>query len=220
MLTPHKMSPAKRILASDIQDPKQFWARVRKGPGCWTWLPHPTRKTPRREGPISYAAFCVPGQPNRPAHRVAYALTHGECPAKLLVRHRCDNKECVRPDHLELGTHWDNTQDAVRRGFLLKVFPVAGREVTPSRRATIQRRLSVHQKKPPYTLRKFQRLFGMRNSMWFARNNGLYGFSAPETISAIAADSAVSRERVRQVVVSISKRLGMGDTTFWTNKRL
>lgn len=53
------------------------------------------------------------------AHRVAY------CEAKsialdsidgLVVRHRCDNPECVNPDHLETGTHHDNAMDTLKRG--------------------------------------------------------------------------------------------------------
>lgn len=36
----------------------------------------------------------------------------------LVVRHKCDNRRCINPDHLEIGTHKDNTQDARKRGRL------------------------------------------------------------------------------------------------------
>ena len=33
----------------------------------------------------------------------------------MVVRHTCDNKLCINPDHLVLGTHNDNVQDRVNR---------------------------------------------------------------------------------------------------------
>lgn len=51
------------------------------------------------------------------AHREAWKRTHGSLPAEgLVIRHRCDETSCVRPDHLEVGTPADNTRDLLRRG--------------------------------------------------------------------------------------------------------
>ena len=42
-------------------------------------------------------------------HRVAYWQAHGEYPE--LIRHKCNNKSCMNPSHLEKGTHADNSRD-------------------------------------------------------------------------------------------------------------
>lgn len=90
--------------------PKQierFWSHVEKTPdGCWTWLG-------ARCG--DYGRVNI-NRKSLAAHRVAWIITNGPIPIELIVRHKCDNGSCVRPDHLELGTYKENSRDMVLRG--------------------------------------------------------------------------------------------------------
>lgn len=44
-------------------------------------------------------------------HRVSFLVFHGPIPKPLVVRHRCNNKICCNPEHLELGTTHQNIKD-------------------------------------------------------------------------------------------------------------
>lgn len=49
------------------------------------------------------------------AHKVAWTYTNGD-PGELCVLHRCDNRVCVNPAHLFLGTKQDNVDDMYKKG--------------------------------------------------------------------------------------------------------
>lgn len=48
-------------------------------------------------------------------NRYIYKEKCGEIPNGLVVRHKCDNRNCINPEHLELGTQQENVQDMIDR---------------------------------------------------------------------------------------------------------
>jgi hypothetical protein len=51
------------------------------------------------------------------AYKWSYQFHKGEeVPSGKVVMHKCDNKICVNPEHLELGTQLDNIADMVAKG--------------------------------------------------------------------------------------------------------
>lgn len=90
-----------------------FWSKVRrfKRPGsCWVWTGGMDSD--------GYGSFHIPDGGTIGAHKYSYMLAHpGEVIKEgICILHSCDNRPCVNPEHMFLGTNLDNIKDKVFKG--------------------------------------------------------------------------------------------------------
>jgi hypothetical protein len=102
-------NPANLTRTTKQKSIERFWSNVEKSAECWRWMGLKDKDGYGRHRPGTGTAYMK-------AHRFSWLIHEGEIPPKLSVLHRCDKPDCVRPDHLFLGTHQDNMDDMVRKG--------------------------------------------------------------------------------------------------------
>lgn len=96
-VTPELLTRSEEILE------KLFKHTIENHEGCWLWT-----KSCFSSG---YGQQKTKGK-NWKVHRLIYSLLNKDFDSKLIVRHRCGNRLCCNPLHLEEGTLEDNAKDS------------------------------------------------------------------------------------------------------------
>lgn len=110
-LLPSSNAPTRIEPRQGVLSPKKtasFFSRAikNKETDCWEW-----------NGCMTGNGYGHCGLLNeKKAHRVSYKLHYGDILDKMIIMHKCDNRICVNPAHLQQGTHKDNMTDMKEKG--------------------------------------------------------------------------------------------------------
>lgn len=94
----------------------RFWKKVNKTTEneCWDWVGSLTMHG------YGHIGMGRRGEGMLSAPRVSWEIHHGNIPKGMHILHHCDNRKCVNPRHLFLGTNYDNILDRISKDRSMK----------------------------------------------------------------------------------------------------
>lgn len=98
----------------ELKNKDRFFKKIKIDPdtGCWNWLSSTIKN--------GYGTFGIGGKPFL-AHRVSYHLAGKELDPFKVLDHRCKNRICVNPKHLnQVSRKENNTENSAGMGALNK----------------------------------------------------------------------------------------------------
>jgi hypothetical protein len=99
--------------------------QIDQSTGCWNWQGHLSV--------LGYGKISRDGR-LQTVHRVSYEIKYGKIPSGLEPNHKCRNRACVNPDHIEAVTHQLNIWYA--RGITSTHWGCGHEKTSPNSRTT------------------------------------------------------------------------------------
>lgn len=141
-----------------IDDQTRMLNSIKKVNSCWEW-----QKSLNSGG---YGRIIIGSRIDNTrkivtAHRYSYQLFVGKIPKDKWVLHKCDNRKCINPDHLFIGTRQDNVDDRQKKN---KNKPIDG-ELNPNCKHTINQINEIKKlySEGKYTMRELASMYGYKN---------------------------------------------------------
>ena len=113
---------------------ERFWNKVNKlgFNDCWNWI--------GGSRGMGYGAFKINNKVID-SHRMSWILKNGEIEKGLYVLHTCDNRKCINPNHLFLGTHSDNMKDCANKKRLYSQSNVGKKKLSEIKKLKYSRKI-------------------------------------------------------------------------------